>query len=58
MYVYMYIGIFTGPQRLVIARRLVDFSKFLQYIFAPIAYPLAKMLDYLVRSNNKHEKGS
>lgn len=41
-------GIFTGPQRLDIARRLVGFSKFLQFIFSPIAYPLAKMLDYLV----------
>ena len=41
-------GIFTGPQRLDIARRLVGFSKFLQFVFSPVAYPLAKMLDYLV----------
>ena len=51
----MYTGIFTGPQRLVIARRLVDFSKVLQYFFAPIAYPLAKMLDYLVSSNSNDD---
>ena len=46
-------GIFTGPQRLDIARRLVGFSRLLQYIFMPVALPLAKMLDYLVGAEEK-----
>jgi len=38
----------SGPAQLEIARRLAPFGRLLLIIFYPIAYPLAKMLDYLV----------
>lgn len=41
-------AIFTGPAQLAIARRLAPFGRFLLIIFFPLAYPLARMLDYLV----------
>ena len=46
-------GIFTGPNQLDIASSLVEFCVLLQYIFLPLAWPLAKMLDALVGENDE-----
>ena len=46
-------GIFTGPNQLDIASSLVGFCRLLEYIFLPLAYPLAKMLDALVGEHDE-----
>ena len=46
-------GIFTGPNQLDIASSLVQFCQLLQYVFLPLAWPLAKMLDALVGEHDE-----
>jgi metal transporter CNNM len=41
-------ALFTGPRQLEIAARFCMLVKFLEILFFPIAYPMAKALDYIM----------
>jgi CBS domain containing-hemolysin-like protein len=41
-------ALFTGPNQLQIASRFTSLVYFLQFIFYPVAYPMAKVLDYIL----------
>lgn len=41
-------ALFTGPNQLQIAARFTPLVYFLQFSFYPVAYPMAKLLDYIL----------
>jgi len=49
-------AIFTGPNQLAIASKMVPLVRFFFVILAPLAVPIAKMLDILLGHNEDGEK--
>ena len=49
-------AIFTGPNQLAISSKLVPLVKFVLLILSPIAWPIAKLLDYFLHSDDAFEK--
>ena len=54
-------AIFTGPQQLAVSSKLAPLVKFVLFILAPIAVPIAKILDYVLHhsdeSMEKYDRG-
>ena len=44
-------AIFTGPNQLAISSKLAPFVKFILFVLAPIAWPIAKILDYFLHDD-------
>ena len=47
-----YVAIFTGPNKLAVSSRFSPVASFLLFVLAPLAVPLAKILDWALHDND------